>query len=138
MKFGIAQIINLAIGGVVFYGLMRLLNKFTGTDNSDSDSSNDESEPRKKGRSSLDFEEKRKKGMTGSYGGVRVKGGLLPKSGSIGTVEFLFDGSFPAKRGKSGKADKYVTDGHIQVIYKDKKQAEEVCFQGKTVDVYFK
>lgn len=136
MKFGIADIINLVIGGVVFYGFMRLLNKFTGSDNSDS--SRDESKPRKKGGSSLDFEEKRKKGMTGSYGGVRVKGGLLPKSGTIGTVEFLFDGSFPSKRGKSGKADKYVTDGHIQVIYKDKKQVEEVCFQGKTVDVYFK
>ncbi len=136
MKFGIAEIVNLAIGGVIFYGFTRLLNKFNGTD--DSDSSKDESKPKQKGSASLDFEEKRKKGMTGSYGGVRVKGGLLPKSGSIGAVEFLFDGSFPSKRGKRGKADKYFTDGHIQVIYKDKKQAEEICFQGKTVDVYFK
>lgn len=71
-------------------------------------------------------------------GGVRVPGGLLPRKGSDGVVEFYYDEDYPRHVSSGSNGKLYKTTGNIQVFYKKAADAEKVKFTGKNVDIYFR
>lgn len=72
-----------------------------------------------------------------SIGRVQIKGNILPKRGTIGRIEVRFDGEMPHRVGTKGLIVMYQTDGNLQVIFRDPKDAEIYQFKGKKVDVYY-
>ena len=75
--------------------------------------------------------------MVSYIGKVKINGRILPKRGSIGTIEVRFDGNMPQRIGNRGKIIVYRTDGNLQVIFRYPKDAENVEFEGKHVDIYY-
>lgn len=85
---------------------------------------------------SISNKKKKRSGRTTNHGGIKIKGGLLPKKGNIGRIEVHFDGSFP-KHTKTTSGIKYFeTDGNIQVIYKHYDDEVKIKFLGNSVDIY--
>jgi hypothetical protein len=72
-----------------------------------------------------------------SIGKINIKGNILPKSGSIGTINIRFDGNFPQRTGGRGRTNIYRTDGNLQVIFRRPEDAENIEFEGKRVDLYY-
>lgn len=86
--------------------------------------------------SSASNKRRKKSGKITNRGGIKIKGGMLPKKGSIGRIEIHFDGSFPRNTKTSGTIKYYETDGNIQVIYKHQDDEKTVKFLGNSVDIY--
>ena len=82
------------------------------------------------------FSEKRKSGITSSRGGIKVKGGLLPKQTSIGTIQVYYDGSPPKYKGSKGKIRQYTSSGNMQIFYRKPEDSQNIEFLGEIVDVY--
>lgn len=80
--------------------------------------------------------QRKQTGKVTNRGGIKIRGGMLPKNGSIGGVEVHFDGSFPRHTKTSGKIRYYETDGNIQVVYKHVDDETAVKFLGKSVEIY--
>ena len=85
---------------------------------------------------SKSYSEKKSAGKSSQLGTIKVAGGLLPKHGSIGTIEFYFDGEFPKYKRSQGALKFYETNGNIQVFFKSANDEKNIKFMGTTVDMY--
>jgi hypothetical protein len=84
------------------------------------------------------WESKRQRGSRVTCHSVSVKGGPLPKSGSIGQINVRYDGSFPRQYRSTGNIRYYKTSGNLQVFYpKSFREHDRYVFEGNIVDIYF-
>jgi TM2 domain-containing membrane protein YozV len=65
-----------------------------------------------------EFLEKKRKGYYVSYGGIRVLGGVLPNSYSMGGLNIKYDFDPPRRTGSRGGIDIYQAKGNIQIFYR--------------------
>jgi len=86
----------------------------------------------------LTFAEKKQNDYyTTNLGGIRIRGGLLPKHLTSGRLDIYYDGKkTPSVVGSRGKVKIWKTDGNIQVLYKDLNDIKDMEFQGLIVDMY--
>jgi hypothetical protein len=82
------------------------------------------------------FAQKKAKGQYSSSGGIKVLGGLLPKSGSIGGLSVHYDGKMPHYTGSRGGKSVYQTNGNLQVFYRRQSDIEDKEFIANSVDYY--
>ena len=84
--------------------------------------------------------EKKRRGAYSTFGGIRVSGGLLPKSGSIGSIEIHYDEDLPHLTGSRGGKSIYQAKGNIQIfVQKDAiSKLEKMEFIAKSVDKYYR
>lgn len=80
--------------------------------------------------------EKRREGVKSRFGTIDVVGGLLPKRGSIGTIEFYYDGCFPRSTRSEGTLRFYETNGNLQVFFRNADDEKNIKFIGATIDIY--
>ena len=85
-----------------------------------------------------DYLEKKRKGYYSTFRGIRVLGGVLPKSGSLGGISINYDEDSPRMSGTRGGKTIYQAKGNIQIFYKDSdlKKLEGMEFIAKSVDKY--
>ena len=79
----------------------------------------------------------RRSGVSSSYGGVRVKGGLLPKKGTIGNIQVCFDEDMPHRSGSRGSTNIYTCDGNLQVFYNRRGDEVNIEWDANIVDIYY-
>lgn len=84
------------------------------------------------------WSEKRKSGHMSTYGKHKVKGGMLPREGSIGRIMYRYDKSPARFTGSKGKVKIYKAEGDLQIFVKDRVDVENVEFIGNgVVDYYY-
>jgi len=154
-KIGILYLCTLGIFGIGWFvdifTIGKQVDKANGiSGNTSSNQSNDnrgnkqkrDKKQRNESKSSVDeYLEKKNRGHYSSYGNIKVLGGMLPNSGSIGNIKVYYDEEFPKNSGSHGSQTIYKASGHLQVFYSPKDYpdfSQKYQFIGKSVDIYQK
>lgn len=117
--------------GLAFVWIIMQVFTFFATASNKTSSSNSSS-----GASAVTFLEKKSKGIYSTYKGQQILGGMLPKRGSIGSIEYFYDGSTPKLQQKRQGIDYYKTNGNVQVFYRNSSDKNKIKFLGTSVDEY--
>jgi hypothetical protein len=87
-------------------------------------------------QTSSKYMENKKNNIYSTFRGQKILGGLLPKKISLGFLTIYYDEDYPKNNGSIGHKTKIVSNGNMQVFYKEAKDLEKYLFIGKSVDYY--